>query len=60
MKSGELIEIRNIRHNISAKYDHDLNKLLKYYKELEQKFKKSGQYKFITRESTGYKLSDTQ
>ncbi len=51
MKNGELLEISKIRHNISKKYDHDLNKLLKYYKELELKFKTSGKYKFLKKES---------
>ncbi len=46
MKSGELIEIRRIRHEISKKYGHDLNKLLEHYKELEAKLKTSGKYRF--------------
>lgn len=50
MKNGELFEIRRIRHNISEKYDNDLNKLLKHYKELELKLKTTGKYKFIEKE----------
>jgi hypothetical protein len=49
MKGSEIIEIRKIRHEISKKYDHDLNKLLKHYQQLEAKLKASGKYKFAER-----------
>jgi len=45
-RGGEIIEIRKIRHEISKKYDHDLNKLLEHYKKLEAKLRASGKYKF--------------
>lgn len=47
MIHSELIEIRKIRHRISEKYGHDLNRLLEHYQALEAKLKASGQYKFV-------------
>lgn len=46
MIHSELIEIRKIRHQISEKHGHDLNRLLEHYKTLEAKLKASGQFKF--------------
>ncbi len=56
MICSELTDIRNIRHQISEKYDHDLNKLLRHYKELESEIRISGKYKFADSNSSKLQL----
>jgi len=46
-KTDPLIdEIRQIRHEISAEFDHDPKKMYAYYKQVEKELKASGQYTF--------------
>ncbi len=40
-------EIRQIRHEISAEFDHDPKKLYSYYKQIEDKLRSTGQYTFL-------------
>jgi hypothetical protein len=40
-------EIKIIRHNISARYNHNLQQLLEHYQQLETEAKKSGEYRFV-------------
>lgn len=47
MANYEIDEIRRIRREISARFDHDVNKLIAHYQALEQKYRKSGKYKFV-------------
>ena len=47
MVNYEIDEIRRIRREISARFDHDVNKLCEYYMKLEKKYRKSGKYKFV-------------
>ena len=47
MTNYEIDEIRRIRREISARFDHDASKLGEYYRELEEKYRKSGKYKFV-------------
>ena len=47
MTNYEIDEIRRIRREISARFDHDVNKLCEYYRKLEQEYRKSGKYKFV-------------
>ena len=46
MADYEIDEIRRIRREISARFDHDASKLGEYYRELDKKYRKSGKYKF--------------
>ncbi len=46
MTNYELDEIHRIRREISAKFDHDVDKLIAHYQALEKKYRKSGKYKF--------------
>ena len=46
MANYEIDEIRRIRREISARFDHDINKLCEYYIKLDEKYRKSGKYKF--------------
>jgi hypothetical protein len=40
-------EIRQIRHKISAEFDHDPKKLYSYYKQVEDKLRSTGEYIFL-------------
>ena len=47
MANYEINEIRRIRREISARFDHDVNKLCEYYMKLEEEYRKSGKYRFV-------------
>ena len=47
MSDYEIDEIRRIRREISARFDHDARKLGEYYRKLEEEYRKSGKYKFV-------------
>jgi hypothetical protein len=49
MKDDAIItEVRQARHQISAQYGHDLDRLGRHYRAMERKLAKSGKYKFVT------------
>ena len=39
-------EVREIRHKISARFDHDVGQLVAHYQALEKKMRQSGKYRF--------------
>lgn len=39
-------EVREMRRKISAEFGHDLNRLIAYYQEVENKMRESRKYKF--------------
>lgn len=47
MADYEIDEIRRIRREISARFDHDVGKLIAHYQALEREYRKSGRYKFV-------------
>ncbi|MDE0637588.1 MAG: hypothetical protein OXI43_17260 [Candidatus Poribacteria bacterium] len=47
MADYEIDEIRRIRQEISAQFDHDVDKLIAHYQALEKEYRKSGKYKFV-------------
>ncbi len=47
MADYEIDEIHRIRRKISARFDHDVGKLIAHYQELEEAYRKSGKYKFV-------------
>ena len=47
MVDYEINEIRRIRREISARFDHDVSKLITHYQALEREYRKSGKYKFV-------------
>ena len=47
MLDREISEVRKIRHEISAKFDHDVSRLVAHYQELENELRRSGEYKFV-------------
>ena len=48
MKNDPLIdEIRQVRHQISAEFDHNTKKMFAYYKQVEKELRASDQYSFL-------------
>ena len=39
-------EVREVRHKISARFNHDVGQLVAHYQELEEEMRQSGKYKF--------------
>ena len=39
-------EVREIRHKISAQFDHDVGRLVVHYQELQKQMRQSGKYRF--------------
>ncbi len=39
-------EVREIRHKISAQFDHDIGRLVAHYQELQEQMRQSGKYRF--------------
>ncbi len=46
MIDEEIAEIRRIRHQISAQFDHDPRKVVAYYRTLEKAYRESGEFRF--------------
>ena len=46
MTDNEINEVRRIRHEISAKFGHDIGRLVAHYQKIEKEFRRSGKYKF--------------
>ncbi len=39
-------EVREIRHKISARFNHDVSRMVAHYQEVQEKMRRSGKYKF--------------
>ena len=46
MRDKEINEVRKIRHEISARFGHDIGQLVAHYQKIEEEFRRSGEYKF--------------
>jgi len=46
MINEEIREIRRIRHEISAQFNHDPRKVVAYYRNQEKKLLQSGEFRF--------------
>ena len=46
MADREINEVRRIRHEISARFGHDVSRLVAHYQELENELRRSGGYRF--------------
>lgn len=46
MTDDEINEVRRIRHEISARFGHDIGQLVAHYRKIEEEFRRSGEYKF--------------
>lgn len=46
MSEEEIEEIRQIRHAISAEGEHDVHRVVGYYKAIEKELRQSGEFRF--------------
>lgn len=46
MTDDEISIIRRIRHEISEECGHDINKLVAYYKSVEDRLRREGKFRF--------------
>ena len=54
MTDNEINEVHRIRHEISARFGHDIGQLVAHYQKMEKEFRRSGKYKFAdSKESEG-------
>ncbi len=51
-------EVREVRHKISARFDHDVGRLVAHYQEMQEKMRRSGKYKFADLPSKNPKLPE--
>lgn len=52
-------EVREIRHKISAQFDHDVGRLVAHYQELQEQMRQSGKYRFVKLPNTEPKISES-
>ena len=52
-------EVREIRHKISARFNHDVSQLVAHYQEIQEQMRKSGKYKFADLPSKKPKLPES-
>ncbi|MBM4088543.1 MAG: hypothetical protein FJ276_03825 [Planctomycetes bacterium] len=46
MADDEIRVIRQVRHEISAEFGHDVDRVVDYYRSVEERLKQSGPYRF--------------
>jgi len=46
MNESEITAVRRIRHEISEKFNHDVDKCIEYYRAVEDELRASGEFKF--------------
>ena len=56
MADREINEVRRIRDEISARFGHDVSRLVAHYQELENKLRRAGKYRFADSQQ-GYEKS---
>ena len=52
-------EVREIRHKISARFNHDVSQLVAHYQELQEKMRQSGKYRFADLPNAEPKISES-
>ena len=52
-------EVREIRHKISAQFDHDIGRLVIHYQELQEQMGQSGKYRFADLPNEDLKISES-
>ena len=52
-------EVREIRHKISARFDHDVRRLGAHYQKLQEQMRQSGKYRFADLPREKPKLSES-
>jgi hypothetical protein len=59
MIDDEIRIIRRVRHEISAEFGHDVDRVVDYYRSVEEELKHSGQFRFAAR-AAGPEQSDAR
>ena len=59
MPNDEVTEVRRIRHEISEECDHDIRKVVAYYREIQNELKVSGEFRFEERSFAKRRESET-
>jgi hypothetical protein len=49
MADDEIKIIRRVRHEISAEFGHDVDRVVDFYRSVEEELKQSGRYRFAAR-----------
>ncbi len=49
MPDGPIREIRRVRHAISRRYNHDVHKVVAYYRQFQDELKSSGRHRFFAK-----------
>jgi hypothetical protein len=57
MIDDEIRIIRRARHEISAEFGHDVDRVVDYYRSIEEELKHSGQFRFAA-DAAGLEQSD--
>ena len=52
-------EVREVRHKISARFDHDVGQLVAHYQALQEQMRQSGKYRFADLPREKPKLSES-
>lgn len=52
-------EVHEVRHKISARFNHDVGQLVAHYQEVQEKMLRSGKYKFADLPSENPKLAES-
>ena len=52
-------EVRETRHKISARFNHDVDQLVAHYQALEKKMRQSGKYRFAELPNADPKISES-
>lgn len=53
-------EVHEMRRKLAEKHGNDLNEMLAYYQEVEERMRKSGKYKFVDPEPSDEKQTDSE
>lgn len=49
MADNEIRTIRQVRHDISREHGHDVDKVIAYYRKVEEKIKQTGEFRFVVK-----------
>ncbi len=52
-------EVREIRHKISARFDHDVGRMVAHYQELQEQMRQSDKYRFAELPNKEPKISES-
>ena len=51
MVDDEIKVIRRVRHEISAEFGHDVDRVVDYYRSVEEELRRSGRYRFAAHDA---------